>query len=140
MAYTIIGDQVNIGSRLEGLTKYYGVKMIVSESTMLAAPEFIYRELDQVRVKGKLKPIIIYEPLDLTTNISPEQIQILSSLHQGLQSYRQQKWGAAKVIFELLAKQYPNDKLYLIYLNRIASYLEAPPGKEWDGVFIHTSK
>lgn len=140
MAYTIMGDQVNIGSRLEGLTKYYGVKMIVSESTMLAAPEFIYRELDQVRVKGKLKPIIIYEPLDLTTNISPEQIQILSSLHQGLQSYRQQKWGAAKVIFELLAKQYPNDKLYLIYLNRIASYLEAPPGKEWDGVFIHTSK
>ncbi|TAK62962.1 adenylate/guanylate cyclase domain-containing protein, partial [Methylobacter sp.] len=140
IAYTVMGDAVNLGSRLEGLTKQYGVKMIVSESTLMAAPEFTYRELDIVRVKGKHKPITIYEPLGAIEDISPEQLQILELLNQGLHSYRQQQWGAAQIIFEQLAKQHPNDKLYSIYLERIAYYLEYPPETGWDGVFTHTSK
>ncbi|MGZ5008154.1 MAG: CHASE2 domain-containing protein [Methylobacter sp.] len=140
IAYTIMGDAVNLGSRLEGLTKQYGVKMIVSESTLQAAPEFTYRELDKVRVKGKHKPITIYEPLGITEHIGPEQLQILDLLNQGLNSYRQQHWAVAQRIFEELAKQYPHDKLYSIYLERIAYYLESPPETDWDGAFTHTTK
>ncbi len=135
-----MGDAVNLGSRLEGLTKQYGVKMIVSESTLLAAPEFTYRELDKVRVKGKHKPITIYEPLGVTEDISSEQLQLLGLLNQGLHDYRQQHWTAAQSIFEQLAEQYPHDKLYSIYLERIAYYLESPPEIDWDGAFTHTSK
>lgn len=140
IAYTIMGDAVNLGSRLEGLTKQYGVKMIVSESTLMAAPEFTYRELDKVRVKGKHKPITIYEPLGVTEDISAGQLQILDLLNQGLHSYRQQQWVAAQIVFEQLAEQYPHDKLYPIYLDRIAYYLESPPESDWDGAFTHTSK
>jgi adenylate cyclase len=140
IAYTVMGDAVNLGSRLEGLTKQYGVKMIVSESTLLAAPEFTYRELDKVRVKGKHKPITIYEPLGVTVDISSEQLQLLDLLNQGLHNYRQQQWGSAQVIFEHLARQHPNDKLYSIYIDRIAYYLQSPPETDWDGAFTHTSK
>jgi len=140
IAYTVMGDAVNLGSRLEGLTKQYGVKMIVSESTLQAAPEFTYRELDKVRVKGKHKPITIYEPLGVTEDIKPEQLQILDLLNQGLQAYRQQQWSAAQTVFEQLAEQYPHDKLYSIYLERVAYYLESPPEIDWDGAFTHTSK
>lgn len=140
IAYTVMGDAVNLGSRLEGLTKQYGVKMIVSETTLQAAPEFAYRELDKVRVKGKLKPITIYEPLGLIEDIRPEQQQTLELLNQGLQLYRQQQWPEAQTIFERLAAQFPNDKLYSIYLKRIDYYLESPPETDWDGAFTHTSK
>ncbi len=140
IAYTVMGDAVNLGSRLEGLTKQYGVRMIVSESTLLAAPEFTYRELDKVRVKGKHKPITIYEPLGVTEGISHEQLQMLDLLNQGLLGYRQQQWAAAQTIFEQLAERYPQDKLYPIYLERIAYYLESPPEIDWDGAFTHTRK
>jgi adenylate cyclase len=140
IAYTVMGDAVNLGSRLEGLTKQYGVKMIVSETTLQAAPEFTYRELDKVRVKGKHKPITIYEPLGVTENIGSEQLQTLDLLNQGLHNYRHQQWADAQSIFEQLAKQYPHDKLYSIYLERIAYYLESSPGVDWDGAFTHTSK
>ena len=140
IAYTIMGDAVNLGSRLEGLTKQYGVKMIVSESTLLAAPEFTYRELDKVRVKGKHKPITIYEPLGVAEDISSEQLQLLGLLNQGLRDYRQQHWAAAQSIFEQLTEQYPHDKLYSIYLERIAYYLESPPEIDWDGAFTYTTK
>ncbi|MGR9014585.1 MAG: CHASE2 domain-containing protein [Gammaproteobacteria bacterium] len=140
IAYTIMGDAVNLGSRLEGLTKQYGVKMIVSESTLQAAPEFTYRELDKVRVKGKHKPITIYEPLGVKEDISSEQLQMLDSLNQALHNYRHQQWATAQVIFEQLAEQNPHDKLYSIYLERIAYYLDSPPEIDWDGAFTHTSK
>ncbi|MFU8788070.1 MAG: CHASE2 domain-containing protein [Methylobacter sp.] len=140
IAYTVMGDAVNLGSRLEGLTKQYGVKMIVSESTAQAAPEYSYRELDKVRVKGKHNPITIYEPLGIGADLSPEQRQQLDLLNQALHSYRQQQWLAAQAIFGQLAGSHPHDKLYAIYLERIAYYLESPPETDWDGAFTHTSK
>jgi len=140
IAYTVMGDAVNLGSRLEGLTKQYGVKMIVSETTKQAAPDFVYRELDKVRVKGKLKPITIYEPLGSKAGISEEQAQIIATLDQGLLCYRHQQWDAAATIFRNLAKHYPHDKLYAIYLERIAYYRSSPPEADWDGAFTHSSK
>ncbi len=140
MAYTVMGDAVNLGARLESLTKQYGVKIIVSETTRQAAPEFIYRELDTVRVKGKQQPITIYEPLGDKSAISAEQIRQLDLLSQGLQSYRQQQWPRASTIFTQLAAAQPDDGLYALYLERIQLYQSSPPTAQWDGVFTHTSK
>ena len=140
IAYTVMGDAVNLGARLEGLTKQYGVKMIVSEFTSQAAPEFTYRELDKVRVKGKLSAVTIYEPLGLAKDLSIEQSQLIDTLNEALLSYRKQQWAEAQQIFTSLAKAYPEDKLYPLYLERIAYYLQSPPGVDWDGAFVHTSK
>lgn len=140
IAYTVMGDTVNLGSRLEGLTKQYGVKMIVSESTKAAAPEFAYRELDRVRVKGKNKPITIYEPVGELAEISPEQQSILDKVHQAMVDYRAQLWDKAQTAFEKLHEFKPDDKLYKIYLERIEHYRETPPEENWDGSFTHTSK
>jgi len=140
IAYTVMGDAVNLGARLEGLTKQYGVKMIVSEFTSMAAPEFTYRELDKVRVKGKLNAITIYEPLGLTKDLTQEHFQIIDTLGNALQMFRKQQWAESKQIFTSLASAYPEDKLYPLYLGRIAYYLQSPPAADWDGAFIHTSK
>jgi len=140
IAYTVMGDTVNLGSRLEGLTKQYGVKMIVSESTKAAAPEFAYRELDRVRVKGKNKPITIYEPVGELAEISPTQQSILDKVHQAMVDYRAQLWDKAQTAFEKLHEFKPDDKLYKIYLERIEHYRETPPEENWDGSFTHTSK
>lgn len=140
IAYTVMGDTVNLGSRLEGLTKQYGVKMIVSESTKAAAPEFAYRELDRVRVKGKNKPITIYEPIGEIAEILPEQQAILDKVHQAMVDYRARLWDKAQAAFDALHELKPDDKLYKIYLERIEHYRETPPEENWDGAFTHTSK
>jgi adenylate cyclase len=140
MAYTVMGDAVNLGARLEGLTKQYGVRIIVSESTRLGAPEFVYRELDRVRVKGKQQPITIYEPLGTKADVSADYYKTLGQLEMALQLYRQQQWEDAGILFKELATQYPTDALYSIYLKRIEFYQSTPPETDWDGVFTHTSK
>lgn len=140
MAYTVMGDAVNLGARLEGLTKQYGVKIIVSETTREAAPDFVYRELDRVRVKGKRKPITIYEPIAARSEATNEQSQLIALVDKGLQFYRQQAWDAATVLFNDLAGQYPDDVFYRIYLERIKFYRISPPEADWDGVYTHTSK
>jgi len=140
MAYTVIGDSVNLGSRLEGLTKYYGVKIIVSETTRQAAPEFFYRELDIVRVKGKQQALMIFEPLADRSSINEEQLHDLYLLQHGLSCYRQRQWQSALEIFQQLAAKYPDDKLYTIYLERILHFQAKPPVDGWDGVFTHTDK
>ncbi|HCT99171.1 MAG TPA: adenylate/guanylate cyclase domain-containing protein, partial [Methylococcaceae bacterium] len=140
IAYTVMGDTVNLGSRLEGLTKQYGVKMIVSESTRAAAPEFAYRELDWVRVKGKNKPIKIYEPIDEHARLSIQQKDILDTVHHAIDFYREQRWDNAWSLFMQLHHANPDDKLYNIYLERIAYFKAHPPEPNWDGTFTHTSK
>lgn len=140
MAYTVMGDAVNLGSRLEGLTKHYGVKIIVSETTRKAAPEFFYRELDAVRVKGKQEPIYIYEPLAEKSVIAKEKEEEIYLLQHGLSYYRQQQWQSAQEIFFQLAQGHPDDKLYKLYLERIKHYQRCPPDNHWDGVFTHTEK
>jgi len=140
VAYTVLGDAVNLGSRLEGLTKQYGVKIIVSESTKNAAPEFTYKELDRVRVKGKLEPIAIFEPLDLTVNIKQETLKSLTQHTQALIEYRSQHWQQAEIIFTQLQQQAPEQLINKIYLERIQLFKAAPPEADWDGTFTHTSK
>lgn len=140
MAYTVLGDAVNLGSRLEGLTKNYGVNVIVSESTKTCIPEFIFRELDLVRVKGKNEPVAIFEPVGHKNDISKTVTSELSSYKQALRGFRSQNWDKAELDFFNLNRANPKRLLYQVYLKRTAHYRKNPPGDNWDGVFTHTSK
>ena len=140
VAYTVLGDAVNLGSRLEGLTKAYGVSMIVSESTKLAVDEFVYRELDLVRVKGKKEPVAIFEPIGHKNDVDKEIKSELTRYKQALIAFRRQDWDKAEMEFFNLSRSFPDRLLYQEYQNRIANYRQSPPGDDWDGVYTHTSK
>ncbi len=140
MAYTVLGDAVNLGSRLEGLTKNYGVDIIVSETTRLEIPEFTFRELDLVRVKGKNEPVAIFEPVGHKNDLDKSVTSELSAYKKALLNFRSQSWDKAELDFFNLNRAYPDRRLYQIYLDRVTVYRNQPPGDDWDGVFTHTSK
>lgn len=140
MAYTVLGDAVNLGSRLEGLTKEYGVYIICSETTKAAVKEYTYRELDKVRVKGKNEPVAIFEPMGLTEELASDTKKELSRYRQALRFFRAQEWDKAEQEFFGLQQSGHKHKLYEVYMSRIAMYRQNPPGEDWDGVFTHTSK
>ena len=140
MAYTVMGDAVNLGSRLEGLTKQYGVHIIVSEFTKAAVPDFIFRELDVVRVKGKDKPVAIYEPICPAGEEDQATQDELKLYREALKLFRAQNWDLAELQFLNLQKMYPERYLYAVYLERIAYYREDSPGADWDGAFTFKTK
>ena len=140
MAYTVLGDAVNLGSRLEGLTKGYGVDLLVSESTKAAVPEYAFREIDRVRVKGKDQPVAIYEPLCLKTDIDKAWKDELRLYREAIKLYRNQEWDMAEMNFINLQKQSRSPGLYKVYVERVAQYRKDPPPTDWDGVYTHTSK
>ena len=140
MAYTVLGDAVNLGSRLEGLTKNYGVELIVSESTKAAAPEYLYRELDRVRVKGKDKPVTIFEPIGAKKEIEKPARDEMQLYERALKLYRAQNWDMAELQFLNLGKSDPSRALYKLYSERIVHFRKAPPPEKWDGVFTHETK
>ena len=139
-AYTVLGDAVNLGSRLEGITKLYGVSFIVSEATAHSAGRYHYRELDRVRVKGKAKPVTILEPLGLEEEMTPEQIERAQSFQRFLFLYRSQSWDQAEEMLQRLLEDEPDCYLYKLYLDRIKHFRENPPEQDWDGVFTHETK
>ena len=136
-AYTVMGDAVNLASRLEGITKVYGVGIAVGAATRAAAGEFAYRELDLVRVKGKHEPVAIFEPLGLLSEQTAAQQEELARWQQVLADVRAQRWEAASAGLQAL----PADTaLYVLYRQRIAYYLQHPPGADWDGVTTFETK
>ncbi|MFW5969133.1 MAG: CHASE2 domain-containing protein [Halofilum sp. (in: g-proteobacteria)] len=140
MAYTALGDSVNLGSRLEGLTRTYGVDVIVSESTRHAVPEFEFRELDVVRVKGKDRPVAVFEPVGPIDEVDPETRKTLRRWHAALAKYRERDWDTAEREIFSLSREYPHDTVYALYLDRIMHFRSHPPPDDWDGVFTHQSK
>ena len=143
MAYTVMGDSVNLGSRIEGLTKYYGVDIMVSEFVKAQTPTILYRELDLVRVKGKDKPVAIFEPIGLAETLTKETIDALNLHHEMLQNYRSGNWTLAEkqlASLEKMAPQAGKSALLMLYSQRIAQFKKAPPANNWDGVFNHESK
>jgi len=139
-AYTVMGDAVNLGSRLEGITKQYGVQIIVSESTKLAVDDVVYRELDEVRVKGKDKPVKIFEPLGLKANVTDDIKGELKLYNQARKYYKEMQWDLSELQFLNLQKQSPMTKLYSVYLDRVKYLREDPPEDNWDGVFTYKTK
>jgi len=138
--YTVLGDAVNLGSRLEGLTRIYGVDIIVGENTRHAVAEFEFRELDRVRVRGRDKPVTIYEPLGLRESIDKTVRMELRHFHLGLKHYRARRWDDAEQEIFTLSRADPQRKIYQIYLDRIIQFRKQPPADDWDGAYTHTSK
>ena len=138
--YTVVGDAVNLASRLEGLTNTYGVDIIAGENTRHAVPEFEFRELDRVKVKGRDKPVAIYEPLGLLETIGKSERMKLKQFHLGLKYYRARRWDDAEQIIFTLNRDDPHRMVYQIYLDRIIHFRKQPPPSDWDGAYTHTSK
>ena len=139
-AYTVMGDAVNLGARLEGITKVYGVGIAAGQATRLAAPEFAWRELDLVRVKGKAEPVAIFEPLGRAGALDPAVHAELAAWDAALALVRAQQWHAAEDAVEALQAAHPERGLYALYLERIAHYRRYPPGPDWDGVTSFETK
>ncbi|SCZ56125.1 CHASE2 domain-containing protein [Thiohalomonas denitrificans] len=140
MAYTVLGDAVNLGSRLEGLTKQYGVDILVSEATRNQVPGHVFRELDRVRVKGKDKVVAIFEPMGRAEQLDAETTDELKQHHRALDLYRNRDFTAADALFEQLQHDHPQRQLYPLYRERIRLYQKQPPPTNWDGAFTHTNK
>lgn len=140
VAYTVMGDEVNLASRLEGLTRQYDVGIIVGAHTKDAAPDFVYRELDHVRVKGRDRPVAIFEPVAVAERVSAAVLDEIASFHEMRQLYLQQDWEPAEQCLTRLLAQSPGTRLYEIYAERIAHFRSSPPGADWDGVFAFQTK
>jgi len=138
--YTVIGDGVNLASRLEGLTKQYGVEIIVSQATRDLCPEFRFRELDLVQVKGKTEPIAIFEPLSVADTSSDSIKSALEQYHKAIAHYRSREWDEAETLLNQLITYDHDRKIYQLYLTRITEYQQNPPSSDWDGVVIFTNK
>jgi adenylate cyclase len=140
MAYTVLGDAVNLGSRVESLTKQYGVSLMITEFTQASVPGLLSREVDLVRVKGKAAPVRLYEPLGFAGEVDPQTVARSSEHLAALALFRGQQWDAAQSAFAALSRSEPDSVLYKLYLDRINAYRNDPPPADWDGVYTHTEK
>ncbi len=139
--YTAIGDNVNLGSRLEGLNKKYGTEAIASEATMAAArTAFLFRELDCVRVKGKKEPVAIFELVCEAAKATDGDRQRAKRAAEGLAAYRARDFAGAEAIFAALVEQDAEDHAAALLLERCRRLQAEPPGPEWDGVDTLTEK
>jgi adenylate cyclase len=139
MEYTVIGDNVNLASRLEGATKQYGAKILLSESTVhdLTKPALL-REVDVIRVKGKDRPVAVYEALGFRDAAGIGDM--LDAYEEGLAAYRARKWKPAAKAFEAALRIEPDDGPSALYLDRCRLYAAQPPADDWDGVWTLKQK
>jgi adenylate cyclase len=139
--YTVMGDNVNVASRLEGANKMFGTKILISETTFQAAQNGIEaRELDLLRVEGKTKPLRVYELVALKESIAPLQRQAFLVFADALRLYRERRFGEARTEFLRAQDLIPGDKPAALYVGRCDLFLRTPPPADWDGVFVMTSK
>lgn len=136
LSLTVMGDNVNLGSRLEGLTKTYGAGVIASEATVRAAGDTIVaREIDLVRVKGKQVAVRIFDVLGLAAE-EPRWARLRDRFAEGLAAYRARRWQAAGTIFRALHDEWPDDGPAALYVERCREMESSPPPAEWDGVTV----
>ena len=138
--YTVMGDEVNLASRLEGMNKEFSTHLIVSENTYAPVKErLVARELDLIRVKGKLKPVKIYELLGTQDEYERFRERI-ERFHYGLEAYRSAQWERALQTFEELAREFPQDGPARTFAKRCRDLLVEPPKGVWDGVYVAETK
>lgn len=139
--YTVIGDTVNLASRLEQANKFYGTRILVSEGTRaLAGDTLAFREIDSLRVAGKQEPVRVYELLGCSAELSEIDKQRIQAFEDGLARYRGKDWDAAEAAFRECLAQAPGDRPSQVMLERVAAFRQAPPDVGWDGVWVALSK
>jgi adenylate cyclase len=139
-AYTVMGDAVNLGSRLEGITKQYGADIIIGEATKALISGFNCRELDRVRVKGKDEAVAIYQPLGLEGQVDQAKLDEMKLWNQALKYYRTQQWDHAELQLHSLKRTAPDSVLYDEFLARINYWRANPPEADWDGAWKFETK
>jgi adenylate cyclase len=136
----VLGDAVNLGSRLESITKAYGVKLLIGEQTYAGVKDILCRRVDKVQVKGKEEPICIYQPLCTKNEASEALVALVDEYHRAYDHYLKQDWDAAESLFKQLQHLDPTTQLYGIYLQRIVELRKQTLAEDWDGTYRHTSK
>ena len=142
--YTIIGDNVNLASRLEGLNKQYGTNIVISEFTyqhcaQAGGEALTVRELDRVCVKGKNEPVTIYELMGYGT-LYAQKKELIEKFEAGLTAYKQRDWAQALAAFQEVLQLDPQDHPAQLYIARCQEYQQQPPPDDWDGVFVMKTK
>ena len=146
LSYTVLGDAVNLGSRLEGLTKFYGVDILLGEESKhtleAESSEFLtevaFLLVDKVKVKGKLQPVTIFCPLNL--HLQPELMESCQQFNQMMELYFSRQFNQAEALLEQLADGFFNQTIILLYRERIRQMLKTPPDENWNGAYVHQSK
>jgi adenylate cyclase len=141
LAYTAVGDAVNVASRIEGLSKEYGVHIVLGEATRQAAGDaFEYRFLDLVAVKGRAEPLQVYELVGRAGDVASARREVLARYEQGVALYRTRRWAEAAEVFEALEAAAPDDGPVQLYRRRSRELLANPPASDWDGVWVAKTK
>ncbi len=144
LSYSLIGDTVNLASRIEGLTKYYGVQVAIGSALKTKLPDFAAVLIDRVRVVGRATPEALYVLLGDEQLASEPQFKAFAEKHATMmEAYRTQRWDEAANLIDMLDEQaeaYGLNKLYSLYRDRILVFTATSPGPDWDGVFTATEK
>ena len=139
--YTVMGDNVNLASRLEGINKQYGTSIVISEYTRdRIKDQFVTRKLDKVAVKGKKKPVEIYELIGLRDSVGVDTVKWIKLFEKGLELYFNRNFSDAIKYFSGALKLNSNDMAARVFIDRCRSLLENPPPEDWDGVFVMKTK
>ena len=134
-AYAAMGQAVDLGARLEILAKRHGVAIVISQSTLTQVPGLIAREVDLVRLRGKMQPLSLFEPLGFVGEVDAPALARLARYHHALALYRAGHFAESGAVFRPLADEDADCPLHRLYLRRIAHYLAEPPPAGWDGVW-----
>ena len=138
LSYTIVGDDINLASRLEGVNKVYGSTILVNEVTKdICGPDLAFREIDIVRVKGRDTPVRIFEPLGKSARIDQEQDRRLQVFAGALAAFRRRRFEEAAAAFDSLAE---SDPVSVKFAKRARDMAADPPPADWDGVNTLLSK
>jgi len=142
MEFTAIGDGVNLGSRLEGASKQYGTDIVVSHSTYEPCADRVWaRELDYIKVKGKTKPVAVYELVGLKSDpLLPQQEAVIEHYHKGREYYINRQFAMAMGEFGRVLEINKNDKSSKLHLDRCQHWLQNPPPDDWDGSWTFSEK
>ena len=139
-AYTAMGDAVNLASRLEGRTKFYGVGILVGEATRNLVSDVVYRELDLIKVKGKDTAVRVFEPIGPEGEVDKKTQDEIKLWHQTLRAFRAQQWDQVEVNLINLQRMNPGSELYKLYADDVAKYRRTPPPAGWEGVRVFDEK